>query len=68
MRLLQLIAMIYREENVPFPDEADWVRFFRLSLWPYKTVAELLAEEAISETRRGDGVPAPAAAAAGLRA
>jgi glycosyltransferase involved in cell wall biosynthesis len=58
MRLLQLIAMIHREENVPFPDEADWVRIFRLGLWPYKTVAELLAEEAISETRRGDGAPA----------
>jgi hypothetical protein len=58
MRLLQLIAMIHREENVPFPDEADWVRIFRLSLWPYKTVAALLAEDAVSETRRGDGAPA----------
>ncbi|MEX2296206.1 MAG: hypothetical protein WD715_02250 [Dongiaceae bacterium] len=52
LRLLQLIAAIYQEENVPLP-EADWVRIFRFSFWPHKTAADLLAEQAVSETMRG---------------
>jgi hypothetical protein len=52
-RLFQLIVAIYREENIPFPADADWSRLFRLKLWPHKSAADLLAETAIAETRTG---------------
>ncbi|MEX2296203.1 MAG: glycosyltransferase family 4 protein [Dongiaceae bacterium] len=52
MRLVKLIAAIFREENVPFPEEADWLRLFRRGAWPFKTPETLMAEQPVAATRR----------------
>ncbi|MEX2201688.1 MAG: glycosyltransferase family 4 protein [Dongiaceae bacterium] len=49
VRLLRLIAAIYEKENVPFPDQADWLQLFRHSPWPQKTVGRFLSETPIAE-------------------
>ncbi|MEX0808422.1 MAG: glycosyltransferase [Dongiaceae bacterium] len=50
MRLLQLIAAIYRDEGMPLP-EADWIQLFRRGTFPRKSPDEVMAETAIAETR-----------------
>ncbi|MEX2201686.1 MAG: glycosyltransferase [Dongiaceae bacterium] len=49
IRLLHLIAAIYENENVPFPDQADWQHLFRHGPWPQKTVGRFLSETPIAE-------------------
>jgi glycosyltransferase involved in cell wall biosynthesis len=57
MRLLQLIAAIYRDESVPFPADADWIQLFRRGTFPRKTPDGLFAEQAVAETRVDAGGP-----------
>ncbi|MEX1107767.1 MAG: glycosyltransferase, partial [Dongiaceae bacterium] len=57
MRLLQLIAAIYRDEGMPLPD-ADWVQLFRRGTFPRKLPDELMAETAVAETRAMSPRPA----------
>lgn len=57
MRLLQLIAAIYREESIPFPADADWIQLFRRGTFPRKTPDGLFAEQAVAETRIAGGGP-----------
>ncbi|MDZ4734963.1 MAG: hypothetical protein SGJ07_01320 [Rhodospirillaceae bacterium] len=52
MRLVQLIAAIFREENVPFPEEADWIQLFRRGAWPFKMPDILMTEQPVATTRR----------------
>jgi hypothetical protein len=49
IRLLRLIATIYEKENVPFPEQANWLQLFRHSPWPQKTVGRFLRETPIAE-------------------
>ncbi|MDZ4734965.1 MAG: hypothetical protein SGJ07_01330 [Rhodospirillaceae bacterium] len=57
VRLLQLIAAIYRDEGIPLP-EADWIQLFRRGTFPRKLPDELLAEIAVAETRAAAPTPA----------
>ena len=53
MRLLQLIATIYREEGVAFPTDAPWNQLFRRGTWPTASIADALAGPAIAELPAG---------------
>ncbi|MEX0808420.1 MAG: hypothetical protein WD044_06805 [Dongiaceae bacterium] len=52
VRLVKLIATIFREENVPFPDDTDWLQLFRRGAWPFKTAENLMTERPVAATGR----------------
>jgi len=49
MRLLRLIAAIYEQEGIAFPDRAYWLQLFRKSPWPQKTIGRMLRETPIAD-------------------
>lgn len=44
-----LQATIFQKENVPFPEQANWLQLFRHGPWPQKSVGRLLSEKPIAE-------------------